>query len=82
MSSKLEYDIKENFGYELNEISNKLNQIEAGRIYENGGSKMDGSLAANIKQLRNMIAELLSKIQNGKDGIDDEIAKLFINKDY
>lgn len=43
---------------------------------------MDGSLAADIKQLRNMIAELPSKIQNGKDGIDDEIATLFINKDY
>ena len=43
---------------------------------------MDGSLATNIKQLRKMIAELLLKIQNGKDGTDDEIAKLFINKDY
>ena len=41
MSSKLEYDIKEKYGYELNEISNKLNQLEAGRVYENGGSKMD-----------------------------------------
>ena len=48
MSSKLEYDIKEKYGYELNEISNKLNQLEAGSIYENGGSKMDGSLATNI----------------------------------
>ena len=75
MSSKLEYDIKEKYGYELNEISNKLNQLEA-------GSKMDGSLATNIKQLRKMIGELLLKIQNGKDGTDDEIAKLFINKDY
>ena len=82
MSSKLEYDIKEKYGYELNEISNKLNQLEAGRIYENGGSKMDGSLATNIKQLRKMIGELLLKIQNGKDGTGDEIAKLFINKDY
>ena len=55
MISKLEYDIKEKYGYELNEISNKLNQLETGRIYENGGSKMDGSLATNIKQLREMI---------------------------
>ena len=98
MSNGLEYDIKEKYGYELNEISNKLNQLEAGRVYENGGSKMDGSLATNIKQLRKMIGELLLKIkkknfkkirgklllkiQNGKDGTDDEIAKLFINKDY
>ena len=74
--------IKEKYGYELNEISNKLNQLEAGRVYENGGSKMDGSLATNIKQLRKMIGELLLKIQNGKDGTDDEIAKLFINKEY
>ena len=28
----------------------------------------------NIKQLRKMIGELLLKIQNGKDGTDDEIA--------
>ena len=74
MSNRLEYDIKEKYGYELNEISNKLNQLEAGRVYENGGSKMDGSLATNIKQLRKMIGELLLKIQNGKDGTDDEIA--------
>ena len=82
MSNRLEYDIKEKYGYELNEISNKLNQLEAGRIYENGGSNMDGSLATNIKQLRKMIGELILKIQNSKDGTDDEIAKLFINKDY
>ena len=29
MSNRLEYDIKEKYGYELNEISNKLNQLEA-----------------------------------------------------
>lgn len=34
MSNGLEYDIKEKYGYELNEISNKLNQLEAGRVYE------------------------------------------------
>lgn len=82
MSSKLEYDIKEKYGYELNEISDKLNQLEVGRIYENGGAKMDGSLATNIKQLRKMIGKLLLKIQNGEDGTDDEIAKLFISNDF
>lgn len=78
MDNKLEYDIKDKYSYEINEIGNKLSQLEAGRIYENGGSKMDGSLATNIKQLRKMIAKLLVKIQNGEDGTDDEIAKLFI----
>lgn len=78
MNNKLEYDIKEKYSYEINEIRNKLNQIEAGRIYENSGSKMDGSLSTNVNQLRKMIAELLMKIQNGKDGTDDEMAKLFL----
>lgn len=78
MDNKLEYDIKDKYSYEINEIGNKLSQLEAGRIYENGGSKMEGSLATNIKQLRKMIAKLLVKIQNGEDGTDDEIAKLFI----
>lgn len=80
MDNKLEYDLKDRYSYEINEIGNKLSQLEAGRIYENGGSKMDGSLATNIKQLRKMIAKLLVKIQNGEDGTDDEIAKLFIKQ--
>ena len=42
------------------------------------GSNMDGSLQLNIKQLRKMIAELFLKIQKGKDGAEEEIAKMFI----
>lgn len=64
--------------YELNEIDNKLKQIEEGRLYGyTNGSPMDGSLPKNVKQLRKMIAELLLKIQNGKDGTEEEIAKMF-----
>lgn len=78
MDNKLGYDIREKYSYEINEIGNKLNQLEAGRIYENSGSKMDGSLTTNITQLRRMISELLIKIQDGKDGTDDDIAMLFL----
>ncbi len=38
---------------------------------------MDGSLQLNVKQLRKMMAELLFKIQHGKDGTEEEIAKMF-----
>lgn len=51
---------------------------EEGRLYGHpNGSNMDGSLQLNIKQLRKMIAELLLKIQHGKDGTEEEIAKMF-----
>jgi len=78
MENKLDYDIKEKYSCEINEISTKLQQIEDGRLYGYpNGTNMDGSLQLNITQLRKMIAELLLKIQYGKDGTDEEIAKMF-----
>ena len=79
MESKLDYNLKERYSFEINEIADKLNQIEQGRVYENSGSKMDGFLSTNVKQLRKMISDLLIKIQTGKDGTEEEIAKLFID---
>lgn len=60
----------------LEEIRNKLAQMESGRIYELSGAQMDGYLATNIRQLRKMIAVLLSKIQNGSEGTDEELATI------
>lgn len=65
---KLDYEISKEFSHELLEIGNKLNQLERGRIYELSGATMDGYLATNIDQLRKMIGELLTKIQEGEDG--------------
>lgn len=50
--------------------------MESGRIYELSGAQMDGYLATNIRQLRKMIAVLLSKIQNGSEGMDEELATI------
>ena len=77
MSQGLEYDIKEKYSHELNEINAKLNQIKDGRINGIKGSNMDGDLSTNVMQLRTMIAKLLLKIQNGADGTDEEIVKWF-----
>lgn len=74
--SKLDYKISECYSHELNEISNKLNQMERGRIYELSGAQMDGYLATNVTQLREMIADLLHKIQNGEDGTAEELAEI------
>ncbi|WP_124066257.1 hypothetical protein [Clostridium sp. E02] len=76
---KLDYKITEEYLHELNEISNKLNQLEAGRIYELSRAQMDGYLATNIEQLRKMINELLSKIQSGKIGTATELSETMYN---
>lgn len=72
---KLDYKIVDEYSYELNNIVDKLNQLERGRIYELSRAQMDGYLATNIGQLRKMIIDLLSKIQNGENGIDTELAE-------
>lgn len=77
MSQGLEYDIREKYSYELNEIHTKLNQIKDGRINGIKGSSIDGDLSTNVMQLQKMIAKLLLKIQNGEDGTDEEIEKWF-----
>lgn len=75
ISRKLEYSICDVYCQELNDITNKLNDLEHGRIYEVSQAKMDGYLQTNILQLKTMFNELLDKIQNGKESTSEEIAK-------
>ncbi len=77
MNNVLGYEIKEKYSSELSEISSKLEQIENGRIYglNHNISSMDGCLATNVRQLREMLNDLLSKIQYGKDSADEKLAK-------
>ena len=71
---KLDYQIADEC-----EIKNKLAQLERGRIYVLSGAQMDGYLATNVEQLRKMISELLSKIQNGQDGTATELGEIMRN---
>ncbi|WP_166695875.1 hypothetical protein [Bacillus cereus] len=74
-------DIKRHYNDEFNNIQNKLNELENGRIYELTGAQMDGALSTNIQNLRKMLNDLFNKIEYGKDSIGDEIATLFETKD-
>ena len=65
---KLEDEITDEYSHEILDIRNKLNQLENGRIYELSGAKMDGYLATNISELRELIIDLLYKIQSGEEG--------------
>lgn len=76
---KLDYKISDEYSRELNDISNKLTQMERGRIYELSGAQMDGYLATNVSQLKEMINDLLDKIQNGREGIATELGKIVRN---
>ena len=76
--NKLDYDVKDEYSHELNEIGDILRQLKNGRVYEISNAKMDGYLATNVDKLEQKICALLSKIQNGKEGFDAEIAKWFL----
>ena len=76
---KLNYKISDEYSHELNEISNKLAQMERGRIYELSGAQMDGYLATNVSQLKEMINDLLNKIQNGREGTATELGNIMRN---
>lgn len=77
---KLSYKIKDEYGPELEEIAYKLKQLESGRVYDITGIPGDGYLATHVEKLRKQISSLLYKIETGKDGIEKEIAELFISK--
>ncbi|MBQ3417914.1 MAG: hypothetical protein IJH32_08765 [Ruminococcus sp.] len=66
---RLPYEINEKYSCEWNRISEKIRQLEEGRIKELSGLDYDGYLSTNIQQLKKMLADLLDKIQNGKDSI-------------
>lgn len=59
-------DVIKKYEHEILNIKNKLNQLENGRVYEITNAKMDGYLAKNIEQLRDMLTDLLYKIEYGE----------------
>ena len=73
---KLDYSISDEYSHELNEIKYKLETMERGRVYELSGAKSDGYLATNVSQLRELINDLLNKIQNGREGTATELGNL------
>ena len=75
MQEKL--DITNKYSYELQEISNKLNQLRNKRIYEISNAKMDGFMATNIDQLEKMIAELIIKIEKGQESTMENLLRTF-----
>jgi len=75
MSKKL--GIADKYGREIEDIANKLRDLENNRIIELTQANMDGSLATNVQQLRKMLNELINKIDNQAPSINDDLDDLF-----
>lgn len=73
--SDIKVDIAKRYSREIQDISNKLNYLEQGRIYEFTKAQMDGYLATNIGHLKKMFDELISKIEYGEDSTMEELSK-------
>lgn len=75
MNGKL--GITDKYSREIEEIANKLRDLENNRIKEVTHANMDGSLATNVQKLRKMLNELIYKIDNQSPSINDDLADLF-----
>ncbi|MEI4526821.1 hypothetical protein [Priestia megaterium] len=71
--------IRERYSREIQDIGNKLRALENGRIYELTNAQMDGYLATNIGQLRDMFQDLIVKIDKQAPSINDKFDDLFKN---
>jgi|GEM_PF-2280183 len=78
MEKKIDVIVK--YNHELLHIKNKLNQLESERVYDLSNIKMDGYLSRYIKELREMIADLLYKIEYGVESISEEIKREYRKK--
>lgn len=70
-------DLKRDFSHELNDIGNRLRNMENGRVYELSGAQMDGYLATNVAKLREAIEDLLLKIEGKKPSIKETLRPYF-----
>ena len=75
-------DVIKKYEHEVLNIKNKLNQLENGRVYEINNAKMDGYLAKNIEQLRDMLADLLYKIEYGEESFGEELKREYRRLDF
>lgn len=76
MSEKI-VDVTGKYRVEIQNIANKLKDLENGRVYDLTKVQGDGYLSTNISQLKIMLNELIHKIEYGKDSSEDEMAKVF-----
>ncbi len=74
---RLTYDIANEYSIELREIGEILDKLKNNRVMELNGVGQDGHLSTNAIKLEEKLNKLLTKIQNGNEGRENEIGKWF-----
>lgn len=75
-------DIVNKYQHEILNIKNKLNQLDKGRVYEISDIKQDGYLSTNVDQLREMISDLIYKIEYGEEPATERIRRAIDKIDF
>ena len=70
-------DVRNKYSVELMNINNKLNQLEKDRIYDLTNAQMDGYLSTNIEQLREMIEDLIYKVEYYGESDNERLRKAY-----
>lgn len=73
-------DIENKYSREIADIKYILDSLEKGRYYENTNVKMDGYLATNIENLKEKLNDLFTKIEYGKESINEELSRVLKEK--
>lgn len=80
-NEKKKINLRKIYTFEIQKITNKLHDLEEGRIYEFTKYGQDGYLSTNISKLKEMLNDLLHKIEFGENSIKDELNDLFRKSD-
>lgn len=78
MTNKKLVNVMDRYSHEINEIKNRLIQLENGKVYDLTNCKGDGYLSTHIQKLESQLNELLLKIEFDKPGIQEKIGSYFI----
>ncbi|GGF76716.1 hypothetical protein GCM10010912_22290 [Paenibacillus albidus] len=71
-------DVSGVYNLEISKIKNLLSDLENGRIYDlHKHVKAYGSLQTKVEQLKEMLNDLVHKVEYGKKSTADEIGELF-----
>ncbi|WP_339168998.1 hypothetical protein NSQ55_21340 [Paenibacillus sp. FSL H7-0943] len=75
--SEKKLDVTKTYRFELRKIKDKLDDLEKGRIYEITKYGQDGYLNTNIVKLKEMLNDLLYKIEYSEQSDEERLSQAF-----
>lgn len=72
-----EFDVTKTYRLELRKIKDKMDDLEQGRIYEKTNYGPYGYLNTNIVKLKEMLNDLLHKIEYSEQSDEERLSQAF-----